>query len=125
MLITEAFAQAANQAPPVGGAPPNAMISQLLLFVPLIAIFYFLIIRPQNKRMKEHREMISNVRRGDTVVTGGGIVGKVVKVEDNEVQVEIADGVRIRVVKGTITEVRAKGEPAATTAKAVDDKSAQ
>lgn len=109
MLITEAFAQAAGGAP-AGGAP-NPLISQLMLILPLIAIFYFLIIRPQNKRLKDHRDMISNIRRGDTVVTGGGIVGKVVKVEDNEVQVEIADNVRIKVVKTTITEVRSKGEP--------------
>ncbi len=107
MFISEAFAQAA--ATPGTG---DALMSQLFLIVPLIAIFYFLIIRPQNKRLKDHRDMVSNVRRGDTVVTSGGIIGKVVKVDDAELQVEIADNVRVRVVKSTLTEVRTKGEPA-------------
>ena len=84
-------------------------------FIPLILIFaimYFLIIRPQQQRLKAHREMISNVRRGDGVVTAGGLIGKVTKViDDNEIQVEIADGVRVRAMKSTISEVRAKGDP--------------
>lgn len=84
----------------------------LMQIVPLIAVFaimYFLLIRPQQQRMKEHRKMVENVRRGDSVVTAGGIVGKVVKVrDDGEVVVEIADNVQIRVVKSTLSEVRAK-----------------
>jgi preprotein translocase subunit YajC len=80
-------------------------------FIDIFAILYFLVLRPQQRRVKEHREMVSNVRRGDTVVTAGGLVGKVAKVEENEVQVEIAENVRVRVVKTTISEVRSKSEP--------------
>jgi preprotein translocase subunit YajC len=84
----------------------------------IIGIMYFLMIRPQQKRLKEHREMVAGLRRGDTVVTSGGIIGKVTKVEDQEIQVEIADGVRIKLVRSTVSEVRGKGEPAAPAAKA-------
>ena len=79
--------------------------------IALFAIMYFLVLRPQQRRVKEHREMVSNVRRGDTVVTAGGLVGKVAKVDENEVQVEIAENVRVRVVKSTLSEVRSKSEP--------------
>ena len=75
------------------------------------AIMYFLVLRPQQRRVKEHREMVSNVRRGDVVVTAGGLVGKVTKVDDAEITVEIAENVRVRVVKGTLSEVRSKSEP--------------
>ena len=85
-------------------------------FVPLILIFaimYFLLIRPQQKKLKQHQEMVNNVRRGDQVVTQGGIVGKISKVKDDgEVEVEIAEGVRVRVVKSTIAQVVSKTEPA-------------
>ena len=85
-------------------------------FIPLILIFaimYFLLIRPQQKKMKEHQAMVAAVRRGDVVVTQGGLIGKVSKVkEDGEVEVEIADGVRVRVVQSTIADVRSKTEPA-------------
>jgi preprotein translocase subunit YajC len=88
-------------------------MSTLQTFAPLVlifAIFYFLIIRPQQQRAKQHREMVSNVRRGDTVVTAGGLIGRVVKVKDEgEVLVEIADNVQVRVLQATISEVRAKG----------------
>ena len=83
--------------------------------VPIILIFgimYFLILRPQRTKAKQHQEMIANLRRGDTVITNGGLIGKVVKVEDNELQVEIAEGVRIKVMRGMLAQVRAKGEPA-------------
>jgi preprotein translocase subunit YajC len=89
----------------------------LTTIAPLIFIFaimYFLLIRPQQQRMKQHKQMVENVRRGDTVVTAGGIVGKVTKVgqpEDPEITVEIADNVQIRVVKSTLSEVRAKTQP--------------
>lgn len=84
----------------------------LVPFVLIFVIMWFLIIRPQQKRVKSHQEMIKNVRRGDTVVTSGGIVAKVSKViDDGEIEAEIADGVRVRLVKGMIQEVRAKGEP--------------
>ena len=83
-----------------------------LLFV--FAIMYFLMIRPQQQRMKQHREMIENVRRGDTVVTAGGIVGRVAKVpqkDDPEITVEIADNIQVRVIKSTLTEIRARTQP--------------
>jgi preprotein translocase subunit YajC len=77
----------------------------------ILGIMYFLIIRPQQKRLKEHREMIGSIKRGDTVVTSGGIIGKVSRViGDGELQVEIADGVRVRVVRGTVSEVRTRGD---------------
>ena len=85
-------------------------------FVPLILIFaimYFLLIRPQQKKMKEHQAMVAALRRGDQVVTQGGVIGKVVKVkDDNEVEIEIAEGVKIRVVQSTIANVTSKTEPA-------------
>ncbi len=116
MWITPAFAQDAA----AGG--PNALI-QFLPLVGFAAIFYFLIIRPQQQRVKKHQEMVNAVRRGDTVVTSGGIVGKVTKVlDDNEVQVEIAEGVAVKVVKGTLTDVRSRTQPANENAKA-DEKS--
>ena len=89
------------------------MILQFVPFVLIFVIMWFLIIRPQQRRVKEHREMINNVRRGDTVVTSGGIVGKVTRVlEDSaELEVEIADGVKVKLVRGMISEVRTKGEP--------------
>ena len=96
--------------------------STLIQIAPLIFIFaimYFLMIRPQQQRQKQLRDMIENVRRGDTVVTAGGIVGKVTKAttkEDAEVTVQIADGVQVQVVKATLTEVRAKGQPVETKA---------
>ena len=96
--------------------------STLIQIAPLIFIFaimYFLMIRPQQQRQKQLRDMVDNVRRGDTVVTAGGIVGKVTKQtskEDAEVTVEIADGVQVKVVKATLTEVRAKGQPVETKA---------
>jgi preprotein translocase subunit YajC len=100
-------------------AAPDAFGMLNSLIVPtmlIIGIMYFLMIRPQQKRLKEHRDLIAGIRRGDTVVTSGGIIGKVTKVEDNELQVEIAEGVKIKVVRGTISEVRGKGEAAAAPA---------
>jgi preprotein translocase subunit YajC len=88
----------------------NSLIIPTML---IIGIMYFLMIRPQQKRLKEHRDMIAAIRRGDSVVTGGGILGKVTKVEDQELQIEIAEGVRIKVLRGTVSEVRTKGEPQA------------
>jgi preprotein translocase subunit YajC len=85
-------------------------------FVPLILIFaimYFLLIRPQQKKVKEHQAMVAAVRRGDEVVTQGGLIGKVSKVKDgeNEVEVELAEGVKVRVVQNTIASVKSKTEP--------------
>ncbi|KEJ95625.1 preprotein translocase subunit YajC [Pseudosulfitobacter pseudonitzschiae] len=91
-------------------------MQQIGQFVPLILIFgimYFLLIRPQQKKVKEHQAMVQALRRGDQVVTQGGIIGKVVKVkEDNELELEVADGVKIRVVQSTIAQVISKTEPA-------------
>lgn len=87
------------------------MLVQILPFIMILGIMYFLIIRPQQKKLKDHRDMIASIRRGDTVVTAGGIVGKVTKViGDAELQVELAEGVRVRVVRATISEVRTRGD---------------
>lgn len=105
MFITEAYAQS-------GGAASGP--DMLLQFAPIILIFvimYFLILRPQRQKAKAHQEMVANLRRGDTVITNGGLIGKVAKVDETEIQVELAEGVRVRVVRGMIAEVRAKGEP--------------
>ena len=97
------------------------MLNSLLIPTMLIiGIMYFLMIRPQQKRLKEHQAMVAAVRRGDTVVTSGGIIGKVAKVDDQELQVEIAEGVKIKILRSTISEVRGKGEGAGTSAKAKD-----
>lgn len=107
MFITPAYAQGSL----LGG--DGGMLVQLLPFVMIFVIMYFLILRPQQKRVKAHQEMVKNVRRGDTVVTSGGLVGKVTKVIDNDVvEVEIAEGVRIRQMRQMLTDVRSKGEPA-------------
>ena len=105
MLITPAYAQTS----PFGGSD---MLTSLLPFVLIFVIMYFLILRPQQKRQKDHQELIKNVRRGDTVITSGGLVGKVTKVVDEEmIEVELAEGVRVRQVKSMLSGVRAKGEP--------------
>lgn len=105
MLISPAYAQGAGG----GGDIFSAILPLVLIF----AVFYFLLIRPQQKKMKQHRSMVENVRRGDTVVTGGGIIGRVTKVKDEAtIQVEISENVRIDVIKGTLTEVRTKSQPA-------------
>jgi len=107
MFITEAFAQTA--APGGGGAD---ILMSILPFLLIFVVMYFLIIRPQRAQMKRREELLKNIRRGDQVVTGGGIVGKVTKVvDDNELEAGIADGVRVRVVRANISEVRVKSEP--------------
>jgi preprotein translocase subunit YajC len=110
MFISPAFAQGSL----FGGAGGDSggMIMQLLPFVLIFVIMYFLILRPQQKRVKSHAEMVKNVRRGDTVITNGGLVGKVTKViDDDQMEIEIADDVRIRHMRSMISDVRAKGEP--------------
>ena len=91
----------------------NAQIIQLAPILLMVVLFYFMLIRPQQKRAKEHQNMLGNLKRNDTVVLSSGIIGKVMRVEEKEVGVEIASGVTVKIVKGMITEVRAKGEPAA------------
>jgi preprotein translocase subunit YajC len=88
------------------------MLMSLLPFVLIFVIMYFLILRPQQKRVKTHADMVKNVRRGDTVVTNGGLIGKVTKViDDDQIEIEVADGVRIRQMRQMVSDVRAKGEP--------------
>ncbi|MFC3616694.1 preprotein translocase subunit YajC [Lutimaribacter marinistellae] len=88
-------------------------IAQFLPLILIFAIMYFLLIRPQQKKVKEHQSMVDALRRGDQVVTQGGIIGKVAKVkEDGELEVEIAEGIKVRVVKATIAQVLSKTEPA-------------
>ena len=107
MFVTPAYAQAA------GGAPAGFDLLQFLPLILIFVVFWFLLIRPQQKKMKVHRDMIAAIRRGDRVLTGGGIIGTVTKVlNDTEVQVEIAEGVRVKVARATISEVLAKTEPA-------------
>ena len=106
MFVTPAFAQTA-------GAGGGGMFMQMILpFVLIFVIMYFLIIRPQRQQAKQRQEMLNNVRRGDQVITGGGISGKVTKVvDDSELEVEIADGVRVRVLRSMLADVKVKGEP--------------
>jgi preprotein translocase subunit YajC len=96
----------------MGGGDLMTNLGGLLPFILIFVIMYFLILRPQQKRAKQHQEMVKNLRRGDNVITSGGLVGKVTKVvDDDQVEIEIADGVRVRQVKSMIADVRAKGEP--------------
>jgi preprotein translocase subunit YajC len=107
MFITPAFAQGAA---PAGGSD---MLFQVAPFILIFVIMYFLILRPQQKRAKDHQALVSQLRRGDTVVTSGGLVGKITKVvDDNEVEMQIAEGIKVRQLRQMVTEVRAKGEPA-------------
>ena len=108
MLITPAFAQAA-----AAGGDTNSMLMSLLPFALIFVIMYFLILKPQQKKLKDHAELVKNIRRGDTIVTNGGLVGKVTKVvDDDQVEMEISDGVKIRQMRQMISGVRTKGEPA-------------
>ena len=107
MFVTEAYAQA------VGGSPgAGDMIGFMVPMVAIAAVFYFFMVRPQQQKAKAHQEMISKATRGDTVVTHGGLIGKVMRVvDDNELQVEIGENVKVRVLRQGIADVRAKGEP--------------
>lgn len=108
MLITPAYAQAA------ASGDTNSMLMSLLPFALIFVIMYFLILRPQQRKVREHADLVKNIRRGDTVITSGGLVGKVTKVvDDDQIEFEIADGVKARQMRSMITGVRTKGEPAA------------
>lgn len=87
-------------------------IGQFLPLILIFAIMYFLLIRPQQKKMKEHQKMVAALRKGDQVITQGGVIGKVAHVADDELKVEIADGVKVRIVRSTVTQVLSKTEPA-------------
>lgn len=113
-LVFSGLALALSAAPAFADAPVPAgpsIMSQLLFFLPLILIFYFLLIRPQQQRAKKHAEMVNNIKRGDTVVTSGGLIGKVNKVNDGELSVDLAENVRVRIIKSMVIEVRNKAEP--------------
>ncbi|WP_455482426.1 preprotein translocase subunit YajC [Bartonella sp. B35(2025)] len=107
MFVTNAYAQAA------GGVSSGTSIITFVPFILIFGIMYFFIIRPQRAQMKKRQEMLNTVRRGDTVITGGGVIGKVTKVydESGELEVEIGDDIRIRVIRSTLADVRVKGEP--------------
>lgn len=110
MLISQAFAQGATDAG--AGGPAGLLGSPIVMMVLIFAVFYFLMIRPQQKKMKAMREMIAAVKRGDRVVTSGGMIGQVIKViNENEVTVQIAEGVRVRMLRANITDVIAKDQP--------------
>jgi preprotein translocase subunit YajC len=110
MFASPAFAQAAGTG--AGASAQGGAAGFFVSIFPLIlifVIFYFLLIRPQQRRMKQHQAMIGAVKKNDVVVTGGGLVGKVTKVDENEVEVELAPNVRVKAVKGTLSEVRPHG----------------
>ena len=109
MFVSPAYAQSLFGG---AGGDSGSMIMSLLPFALIFVIMYFLILRPQQKKAKAHQDMVKNVRRGDTVVTNGGLIGKVTKViDDDQIEIEIADEVRIRQIRQMVTDVRAKGEP--------------
>jgi len=107
MFITQAFAQG------IGSPGGGGLLFQIIPFVLIFVVIYFLILRPQQKRAKEHREMVASVRRGDQIVTSGGLMGKISKVVDDadDVEVEISKGVKVRVVRSMISDVRGRTEP--------------
>ncbi|WP_374301153.1 preprotein translocase subunit YajC [Paracoccus sp. (in: a-proteobacteria)] len=107
MFVTPAYAQAA------GNAGAGAAFAQFIPLILIFAIMYFLMIRPQQKRVKQHKEMVSALKKGDQVVTQGGIIGKVASVRDDELEVEIATGVKVRVVRGTVSQVLSATTPVA------------
>lgn len=107
MFISQAFAQTTT------GAPAVDFVGMVLPLVLIMGVFYFLLIRPQQKKLKEHQAMLSKVAKGDTVVTQGGLIGKVVRVVDEqELLVEVGENVKVRVLKSGLADVRSKGEPA-------------
>ena len=115
MIISQAWAQA-------GGGGGGDFLVQLFPLILIFVVFYFLLIRPQQAKVRAQREMLSGVKRGDRVVTGGGIIGLVTKViSDNELQVELAEGVRVRIIKQTITDIVSRGESVRGAKEAEDD----
>ena len=107
MFVSQAFAQGA-------GGTGGDLFAMLVPLILIMAVFWFLLIRPQQKKLKEHQQLIQAVRRGDVVATSGGLIGKVARVvDDSEVLLEVAENVRIRVQKQAISEVRSKGDPVA------------
>jgi preprotein translocase subunit YajC len=111
MFITPAFAQS-NPLSSLFGGDSGGMLTSLMPLILIVVIMYFLVLRPQQQKVKQHQAMVRSLRRGDTVVTNGGLVGKVTKVvDDDQIEVEISDGVRVRQMRSMVSDVRAKGEP--------------
>ena len=106
LFILPAYAQGSSG----GGDAIGGFLIPMLL---MVVIFYFLLIRPQQQRAKEHREMVAKIRRGDSVVTSGGMIGKVTKVSENsdEIEVELADSLKVRILRSTLMDIRSKNEP--------------
>lgn len=116
MLISPAYAQG------LGGGGGGDFLIQIAPLILIFVIFWFFLIRPQQQKAKQHRELVANLRRGDQVLTGGGIVGRVAKlVDDVYIQVEIAENVRIKVARSSVSDVLTKGEPVRASAKAKAD----
>jgi preprotein translocase subunit YajC len=107
MFISNAYAQTA-----AGGDPTSGIIMQILPLVLVFVVFYFLLIRPQQQARKRHMDMVAALKKGDVVVTSGGLIGKVKSLQDDEVRLELAPNVDVRVIRATIAEVRSKTDPA-------------
>ncbi len=107
MFISEAYAQTG-----AAGGDTGAMLISIVPYILIFVVFYFLLLRPQQQARKRHLETIANLKKGDVVVTSGGMIGKIKSVQDDEVRVELAPNVDVRVVRGTIAEVRGKTDPA-------------
>ena len=106
MFVTPAYAQAAG-APGMGD-----FVGMILPLVMIMVVFWFLLIRPQQRKLKEHQELLKKINRGDTIITNGGLIGRVTKVvDDHELQVEVGENVRVRILRSGVSDVRAKGEP--------------
>lgn len=111
MFATQAQAQTPGGAPAGGGA--SEMLQMIGLPIMVLVLFYFLMIRPQQRRVKQHQDMVKALKRGDSVVLNSGVIGKVTRVDDNEASIEIAPNTTVKVVRAMISEVRVRGEPAA------------
>jgi preprotein translocase subunit YajC len=106
MFMTSAYAQAA------GSPGMGDLFGMVVPLVMIMVVFWFLLIRPQQRKMKEHQELLKKINRGDTVITNGGLIGRVVKiVDDSELQVEVGENVKVRILRSAVSDVRAKGEP--------------
>jgi len=111
MFESPAYAQAASGAGAASGG--GAFMMQILPLVMIFVIFYFLLIRPQQKRVKQHQAMVQGVKPRDTAITNGGLIGKVTKVDDHEIELEVATGVKVRIVKSMLSDIRPHGAKAA------------
>ncbi|MGQ0485136.1 MAG: preprotein translocase subunit YajC [Hyphomicrobiales bacterium] len=106
MFIAPAYAQTA------GSTGALDMFGMIVPLVMIMVVFWFLLIRPQQRKAKEHQELLKKIARGDTVITNGGLIGRVVKiVDDGELQVEVGENVKVRILRSAVSDVRAKGEP--------------